>query len=50
MTYAKGGFHKNSENLKKALDAKRKLLGRKPRTQQEHEKWRQNQRKKFKLW
>ena len=50
MTHAKGGFDKNPENIKKALIAKRKLLGRKPRTAKEHERWRQEQRKKFKLW
>ena len=50
MTHAKGGFNKNPENLKKALEAKRKLLGRKPKTSKEYEQWRQKQRKKFKLW
>jgi hypothetical protein len=49
-THAKGGFDKNPDNLKKAQEARRKLLGRKPRTTKEHEKWRQNQKKKFKLW
>ena len=40
----------NPENIKKAIEAKRKKLGRKPRTAKEHEEWRKNQRKKFKLW
>ena len=39
-----------TENIKKAIQAKRKKLGRKPRTAKEHEEWRKNQRKKFKLW
>ena len=50
QTHAKGGFDKNPDNLKKAQEARRKLLGRKPRTAKEHEKWRQKQREKFKLW
>ena len=50
MTYMKGGFDKNPENLKKAQKARIKSLGRKPRTAKEHEKWRQKQREKFKLW
>ena len=50
MTYRKGGFQDNPINLKKAHEAKRKLLKRKPRTAKEHEEWRKNQRKKFQLW
>ena len=50
MTYMKGGFDKNPDNLKKAKAAKLRALGRKPRTTKEHEIWRQKQREKFKLW
>ena len=50
MYHKKGGFNDNPENLKKAIKAKRKKLGRKPRTAKEHEEWRKNQRKKFRLW
>ena len=49
-TYKKGGFQDNPENLKKAVNARRSKLGRKPRTAKEHEEWRKNQRKKFRLW
>jgi hypothetical protein len=50
MYHKRGGFNTNPENIKKAIEAKRKKLGRKPRTAKEHEEWRKNQRKKFKLW
>ena len=50
MTHAVGGFGRNPGNLKKAQDARRKLLGRKPRTAKEHEEWRKKQKQKFKLW
>ena len=50
MSFKKGGFLANPENIKKAHEAKLKNLGRKPRTAKEHEEWRQNQRKKFRLW
>jgi hypothetical protein len=50
MSFRKGGFQDSPGNLKKAIEAKRKKLGRKPRTAKEHEEWRKNQRKKFRLW
>ena len=50
MTYSKGGFNNTPSNIKKAIEAKRKLLGRKPRTAKEHEEWRKKQKQKFKLW
>lgn len=50
MYHKKGGFNSNPENLKKAVEAKRKKLGRKPRTAKEHEAWRTKQRRKFTLW
>ena len=50
MSFRKGGFADNPGNIKKAHAAKVKKLGRKPRTAQEHEEWRQNQRKKCRLW
>ena len=50
MYHKKGGFNSNPENLKKAVEAKRKNLGRKPRTAKEHEAWRTKQRRKFTLW
>ena len=50
MGYRKGGFQDSPENIKKANEAKRKKLGRKPRTAKEHEAWRTKQRRKFTLW
>lgn len=50
MTFKKGGFGDNNDNLKKAHNAKLKKLGRKPRTSKEHEEWRRKQTKTFVLW
>ena len=50
MSFRKGGFLDNPENLKKAKEAIRKKLGRKPKTAKEYGKWRQEQKKKFQLW
>ena len=50
MSFFTGGFSDTPDNLKKAKEAIRKKLGRKPKTSLEYGRWRQEQKKKFQLW
>ena len=49
-TFNKGGFGKTAGCIEAAKKARLDKLGRPPRTPKEHNKWRQKQKRTFKLW
>ena len=50
MTLAKGGFAENPESLKKAKQAQRDKIRRKPLSSKEYNAWRTKKLKENPLW